>query len=403
MLQLSRDATFHVELLRVLGAARDGGSDVAEVLGIADRIEPGNFESWHSRFNELAHRVRGRAEEQTKAARDVSARNAFFRAASYFRAADFFLHGNPADPRISEIWRYATTCFDSAIKRLDVPGERLLLSADGFQVPTIFYRVATDGWARPTILLCNGFDGSQEEMLHVSGFAALARGFNVLTFEGPGQPTVIRDQGLAFIDEWEKVVIPLLDWCERTSEVDATRVGLIGYSFGGYLAPRAAAFEHRLAAIACVDGLFDMFSGFTAKLPAPLHRLMRDGDVNGFNRSMIGAMAQQTNLRWAVGHGCWVFGCDTPYAFIERARSLTLKEVVGNIRCPVLICDAEDDHFFKGQPKALAAALGPLATYRVLTATDAASAHCHVGASDFMNSTVMGWFEDAFPHRAGPA
>ncbi len=234
-------------------------------------------------------------------------------------------------------------------------------------------------------------------------FAALARGFNVLTFEGPGQPTVIRDQGLAFIDEWERVVIPLLDWCEHTSEVDATLVGLIGYSFGGYLAPRAAAFEHRLAAIACVDGLFDMFSGFTAKLPEPLLRLVRDGEAHGFNRAMLGAMAQQTNLRWAIEHGCWVFGCDAPYAFIERARSLTLKDVVGDIRCPVLVCDAEDDHFFKGQPKALAAALGPLATYRVLTATDAASAHCHIGASDFMNSTVMGWFEDVFYHGADPA
>lgn len=48
------------------------------------------------------------------------------------------------------------------------------------------------------MLMFNGFDGSQEEMLHIAGFDALERGFQVLTFEGPGQPTVVREQGLWF-------------------------------------------------------------------------------------------------------------------------------------------------------------------------------------------------------------
>jgi hypothetical protein len=45
MLQLSPDSTFHYELLRILGSARDLGADVAEVLGVASRIVPGDFES----------------------------------------------------------------------------------------------------------------------------------------------------------------------------------------------------------------------------------------------------------------------------------------------------------------------------------------------------------------------
>jgi hypothetical protein len=57
MLQLSRDETFHYELLRLLGTARDLGADVAEVLNVADRIIPGNFESWYTEFHALARRV----------------------------------------------------------------------------------------------------------------------------------------------------------------------------------------------------------------------------------------------------------------------------------------------------------------------------------------------------------
>lgn len=73
----------------------------------------------------------------------------------------------------------------------------------------------------------NGFDGS-EEMLHICGFAALERGFNVLTFEGPGQPTVVREQGLGFRHDWEHVVRPVVNACEAHHEIDTSRLGLIG-------------------------------------------------------------------------------------------------------------------------------------------------------------------------------
>src|SRR6202042_3759484 len=46
MIELSKDHTFHYELLRLLGTARDLGADVAEVLNVAGRIKPGNFDSW---------------------------------------------------------------------------------------------------------------------------------------------------------------------------------------------------------------------------------------------------------------------------------------------------------------------------------------------------------------------
>ncbi|MEI9995026.1 MAG: alpha/beta fold hydrolase [Rhizomicrobium sp.] len=120
--------------------------------------------------------------------------------------------------------------------------------------------------------MCNGYDGSQEEMLHVSGLAALARGFNVVAFEGPGQPTVIRDQGLAFIDDWDKVVSPVVDWCETQPGMDASRIGLLGYSFGGWLVARAATRERRIAAVACIDGILDAGQAFTDVLPPPLRQ-----------------------------------------------------------------------------------------------------------------------------------
>jgi pimeloyl-ACP methyl ester carboxylesterase len=40
--------------------------------------------------------------------------------------------------------------------------------------------------------------------------------------------------------------------------VRADRIGLIGISMGGVLAPRAAAFDDRIAAVVAFDGVYDM-------------------------------------------------------------------------------------------------------------------------------------------------
>jgi alpha-beta hydrolase superfamily lysophospholipase len=396
MLKLSADPTFHYELLRILGSSHDRGADIGEVLGVAAKIAPGSFESWYEEFKRLADHVRSTVDRRSDAHR-VSVRNAMFRAASYYRAADFFLHGNPHDPRMDEVWRDATLCFDRAISLLDVPGERLEIDTGDFRIPAILYRADAGYQPRATLLLCNGFDGSQEEMLHAIGFAALERGFNVLTFEGPGQPTVRREQGLGFIPEWERVVTPVVTVCRELPCVDPSRIALLGYSFGGYLAPRAAAFERRLAALVCVDGLFDVGQAFAGAASLSFQQLFDEGRVKDFNHAVLVGMMHSTNLRWAIEHGCWAFRAATPYEFLRRAQAMTLRGIAKQVECPVLVCEAEDDRFFSGQPAALLDALGDRATYRKLTGADAAGEHCHVGASDVLGRVVMDWLEEILP------
>src|ERR1700722_6238065 len=143
MLTLNTDHTFQYELLRVLGLSRDRGADIGEVLGIAPKIAPGDFESWYEQFNELANHVRSSVESQSNR-HPVSIRNAMFRAANYYRAADFFLHGKPQDARIHEVWNNATACFDRAIALLDIPAERIRIDGGEFYIPAILYRPAAD-------------------------------------------------------------------------------------------------------------------------------------------------------------------------------------------------------------------------------------------------------------------
>jgi dienelactone hydrolase len=301
-MNLSSDPSFDFNLLRWVGAAPYRGADVAEVLDLAGRLTAGDWESWYSEFFSLAERVAHQSWPDRPASA-VTRRDRAFRAAAYYRAADFYLHGNPGDPRIKTTWAHATEQFDRAIAELAPTGERVTIAADGFGIPAILYRASRDSTPRPAVLMFNGFDGSQEEMLHVSGLAALERGFHVVTFEGPGQPTVLREQGLGFRPDWEAVVSPVVDYCETVPEIDAGRLALLGLSFGGYLAPRAAAFEPRIAAVVTIDGLFDGYESVANLLTPQLRALLDRHDAGSFNAAVRSAMDHDAGLRWWIEQG----------------------------------------------------------------------------------------------------
>lgn len=391
MLQLNPDTTFNYELLRVLGSARYFGADIAEVLKVAQEIIPGDFESWSAKFQSLAEWALSTIDDK-KPYDQVTLRDIYFRASSYFRAADFFLHGNPDDPRINSLWAKQTECFDNAISNMTIPGSRHTLKGDGFNIPVIVYRASLQGGRRPTVILGNGFDGAQEEMLHVHGFAALERGYNVVTYEGPGQCLPRREQNKGFIAEWEKVVTPVVDYIQTLDFVDPKRVGLVGYSMGGFLCARAACFEHRIAAVMCVDGIYDVFAAFSKALPPAAKEFLEKGDESAFNEIMGENSAPATALRWAIDQTKWSFMA-SPYQAFLIVRAMTLKGVSDKIQCPVLICDAENDEFFKGEPLKLKEALGERGIFVGFTTREAAENHCQIGASVYLNQVVLEWFK----------
>jgi dienelactone hydrolase len=399
MLPLSPDGAFNFELLRTLALSRYRGADIGEVLEAAEHIEPGNTESFHEAFADLASRVLAQADGINAKVHPVSARDAYFRAASYSRAADFFIHGNPDDPRISSLWTQQTLAFDKAIALLPVPGERVILPADGFNVHGIFFR-ADDSFSkpRPTLILGNGYDGAQEEMLHVSGFATLERGYNVIVYEGPGQPTIRRGQNKGFIHDWERAVTPVVDYLFQQPEVDSARIGLLGYSLGGYLSVRAAAFEHRLAAVIAVDGLWDIYKSFANNLlPPEWIKSFEAGDATSLNDQIDEFRSQtdnSTTLRWIIDQGLWSFNAEDLNGLLDGIKKMTLQGLEGQIQCPVYVGDAADDHFFQGQPGLVKENIGAKATLDTLTAADGAGHHCHVGAAVIMNQRLLDWFQD---------
>ena len=250
---------FAFYLEEVIAHANNNGANTGEVLRAATQVVPHDFESFYNAFYYIAEHVHAIADNVNVTKDPVSARDAYFRAATYYRAADFFLHGNWSDPRITTLWNQALGTFDKANALLELPGERFTVKAHSpsigdFEAIGIFYKARADDETSPTIIVGSGYDGSQEELYHSNIRQILARGLNAVTYEGPGQPTVRRQQGIGFIPDWWNVLTPVVDYLENRSDVDMSKLALAGMSFGGILAPVAASREHRVSPVFAIEG-----------------------------------------------------------------------------------------------------------------------------------------------------
>lgn len=387
------DPTFSFEVVRAISYSVYGGADIGEVLSTAYKIEEGNFEQWHTEWYKTAERIHGLALEALKKDNRISAKQFFMRASNYYRTAEFFLHGNPEDPRILETWGKSRSTFRQALQ-WDTNVEEVKIPYEGTNLPGYFYRV--DDKKRPVLVVHGGYDSTQEELYLEIVVAALERGYHCLTFEGPGQGAVIREQKLPFRHDWEKVVTPVIDYVLMRPEVDPDRIVLKGISLGGLLAPRAAAFEHRIAALVANDGLFSfqfrkMGEAIQKTIPGA------NGDMNdpvyaaNFMKSI---MEKNAAVRWALENGMFTFGTSSLVELVEMTEAYTLEGVADKIKCPTLVCEAEEDHAFKGQPQLLMNALTCPTTHMKFTVEEGAEEHCQFGGLLLFNHRLFEWLDE---------
>lgn len=397
--QLSTDSAFNFQYLIALGDALTGGADITPVLGAAYNIKPGDMASYSEEYYKLANKTKAQAENPENAYDPVNVRDTWFSAAQYFRRADFYLHGNWSNPLINSLWVEQTSAFNTALAALPIPGERIHIPATegNFTIEAIWYSASerkVSNRKLPTLVVGNGFDAAQEDSYHYYVAFALARGWNCITYEGPGQPTVRREQGLGFIPEWEHVVTPVVDYLlsEKLHAVNRDQLVLFGNSFGGYLAARAAAFEPRLAAVILVDGVWDFYATYSEQINPEIFALYEDGNYTEFDHEILSLRETgklSTNVAWGIDQGLWSFKTHSPSEMLNKCKDYRLADVVDGINMPVFVGDAEYDGFFPGQPQQVKDALGDKATLHHFNGV--AGYHCQTGAGQELMRTVFAW------------
>lgn len=407
-MRLFDDTLFQTFAERALATMTGGGAEWGECQLTARRITEGDADSWFEEWTATAAMVRDWAEESAGAGHRVSAREAYLRASTYFRIAYYPLFGAPVDPRLTDAATRERDCFarfaelcDPPLQPVRVPFEGTYL--DGYLCPARGAARATSSASpsdmrpapRPTVVAVNGYDSNVHEMYWAHARPATSRGYNCLLVDGPGQGLALVGQGLTMRPDWENVLRPVIDHAVTLPEVDAARLAVIGWSFGGFLAPRGVSGDPRVAALVADPGQWDQAANVAKLLPLPQDLKDRLPDVDPAELDpYLAPLAESPATRWRlVQRGLWVHGLKSLGEYVVELDRYRLSDVVANISCPTLLTISEGDPT-AGQAETLYQALGCPKTLVRFTADEGAQGHCESWNRSRYSQRVFDWLDD---------
>ncbi|GAA1864831.1 alpha/beta hydrolase family protein [Asanoa iriomotensis] len=390
----AKDELFGAQTLRTMGHTPYGGADIGECLATLARVQGTDLSSWYDEWTLTANRLQALAESEESAGRLETARLAYWRASNYFRTAGTMLLGTPLDRRAVEANLRQTDAFRRGGALMPAPPQAVEIPFTDTTLPGYLFRTGGDARDRPLLICVGGYDSTAEELYFFNGAAALARGYDVLAFDGPGQGSALLQRGLVMRPDWENVLTPVVDWVLDQSGVDINRIALIGLSLGGYLAPRAASGEHRLAACIVDGGEYDLFDTALQRMPGPVARGFAEGrpSSTAFLRRALRGLERRPTAGWSLRRGQLVHGAADAVTYIDMLRDYTMKGRAGRITCPTLVCHAEGDPLGAQAPQ-LYDALTTRKQLITFTVAEGAGDHCEAGARTLFHARALGWLD----------
>ncbi len=390
--------TFPFNFVRTLMVAGTGGAEISECLLAAGRIKDNDEESWIVEWAALADCVLQAGEQAMRSGQAVTARQAFLRASNYYRAAMFSLPHT--DDRLDQYLTLSRDCFHKAAGLFSPPIEAVDIPFGEARLPGYFLSAGKS--KRPTLIALNGGDSTNEEMVHWLGFAALARGWNCITFEGPGQWGVLQKYPeLRMRPDYEVPVKAVVDYLVQRDDVETGQIALFGPSLGAMLAARVAAFEDRICACICDGLVVDVYEAWHAVWP----RVLQNARPNIFDTVFIALEKLSLQLHGLSNHFRWMQGVSKPHEIIEAWQPYNIKELPLRVHCPLLLLYGEGELAQSNEKVALSVLrfvkeLSCPVMVRAFDFTDGwAASHCQIGALAPLQALVFDWLDKAVIKR----
>jgi hypothetical protein len=388
------DDGMNFEVQNILGHARVGGSDPGEVLSTALRVTDGDDASWVREWEATAARVAAIADTCAADGHDASAAEAYLRAAVYYAAAVTSADGLPEpDATITRLFGAHRRCFDAYLTRAQPPGEKITIPYEGTEMPGYF--VSSGSGRRPTIILNNGSDGAVTSMIPGVSHAALARGYNVVTFDGPGQQSMLFERGVPFRPDWEHVITPVVDALVARADVDPDRIALYGISQAGYWVPRALVFEHRIAAAIADPGVVDVSTSWLEHLPKEMIAMLDSGDKKTFEQFMeIGMASAPPQQKQEIAWRAKPYGKASVFDVYKAVEQYRLSdEEIAQITTPLFVTDPDGEQFWPGQSRTLYDKLRAPKAIAKFTAAEGADRHCQPMGRALTDQRMFDWLD----------
>jgi dipeptidyl aminopeptidase/acylaminoacyl peptidase len=194
------------------------------------------------------------------------------------------------------------------IERVEVPFD------DGKTISCLFH-LLPDRRRAPVVIYVPGMDQTKEAFPLAMHNVGLARGFHVMTMDGPGQGNSNLQKIRAVKDNYERAGAAVITYLSQRKEVDSKKIATYGSSMGSYWSLRLASYDRRIAAVASATACFNpnntIFTQCSPRFKQMFMYMAGYADEEKFDR--------------------------------EVARHMTVRGHLGKIKCPTLLSTGEFD------------------------------------------------------------
>ncbi len=212
----------------------------------------------------------------------------------------------------------------------------------------------------PSVLVTNGLEGTVQELL-IPNLRHRDRGIAMFVMEMPGT----YDYREPMSADSEAIYNSVISWIAEEPRVDATRIGMVGVSFGGYWSTRLAANNPALrCAVSC---------------GAPTHHSFSSTGSVGIPEIILHALANVT-------------GAGNPLSLSRRLRSLSLRDRYGDIAVPLLVINGDNDTLLSSRDSIELAERAPLGELVLYPDDD----HCAMGHYEEWLDLCQRWLSQNF-------
>lgn len=387
-----KNPSFEFTFQIALGAAYYQGTDTGRLLYLARQIPNGDSEAAYRTLTAAGDDVMAVADASASAGHRESARQAYGWAQNYYNSAGYFVDGSNDPSRAEGTYDLFDSAWLKGVAQMASPPAQVAIPYEGVALRGFYFRGNGRGAKRPLLILNNGSDGSLLAIMTMGGFGALARGYDVLIFDGPGQGYALWKQGLYFRPDWEKVITPVVDFAVTLDGIDERRIALLGISQGGYWVPRAVAFEKRIAAAVADPGVVDVSASWLQHFPPQMVDLLQSGRKQEFDDLMEKGLPAAGKA--ALGFRMRPYGMTSCFDVFTTVQRYQLGDLVGRITCPMLITAPENEAFWPGQSAELHDGLTGPKRLVPFTVSEGGDLHCEPGALGLRDLRIFDWLDE---------